>query len=229
MPCYLYTYVTDDANRQKIQEYVVVASKLFRRGSLILNLVAQSVCGPRLPGAADITVKVLRPRFSLDSPVMIPIREMVTTRLDGDPKSNPLKHAFLPERWPSKLEPRSSDVQTVLNGALSTVLPPVPTNWRAVMSVSGWDNAINRMMSKTCGNLKVHAVAQIKKAVRAYLGCAPMDPETPRWLLIDSCALGRPRPLVAHNDDWEMATELKRILAGVPVNGTEEWHVKRET
>ncbi len=54
MPCYLYTYVTDAAKRQKIQEYVVAASKLFRRGSLITNIVAQSTCGPRLPGAGDV-------------------------------------------------------------------------------------------------------------------------------------------------------------------------------
>ncbi len=169
---------------------------------------------------------VLRPRFSLDSPVMAPMRAMAA-KLEGDPESNLLKHAFLPERWPSKLQPRSGDVQSVLDGAFAAMLPPAPTDWRVVMPVSGWDNAINRMMSKTCGNLKVHAAAQLPKAVRAYLGCVPMDPETPRWLLIDTCALGRPRPLVAHNEDWAMATELRRILAGVPLNGTEEWHVKR--
>ena len=227
LPCYLYTYIVDDAWRQKIQQYVVAASKLFRRGSLILNLVAQSVCGPRLPGAADVTVTVLRPRFSLaaESAEMVPMRAMAA-KLEGAPESNILKHAFLPERWPSNKQPRCADVEAVLGGTFSAVLPPAPTEWLNVMTVSGWDNAINRMMSKTCGNLKVHATAQLPKAVRAYLGCAPMDIDTPRWLLID-CVLGRPRPLIAHNDDWTMATELRRVLAGVPAVWTEEWHSRR--
>lgn len=224
LPCYLYTYVADDFKRQNIQQYVVAASKLYRRGSLILNLVTQGICGPRLPGAADVSVSVLRPRFRLESSQMAPMRAMAA-KLDGPPESNLLKHAFLPERWPTKQQPRCTEVDAVIGGTFSAVLPPAP-DWLAVMKVSGWDNAINRMMSKACGNLKVHATAQLPKAVRAYLGCAPMDSETPRWLLID-CVLGRPRPLIAHDDDWAMATELRRILAGVPVNGTEEWHLRR--
>lgn len=228
LPCYLYTYVVDESLRQKIQQYVVTASKLYRRGSLILNLVAQSTCGPRLPGASDITVTVLRPRFTLDvnSNRMAPFRSMMT-KLEGDAKSNILKHAFLPERWPTTQQPRSPEVDAVISdGVFSSVLPPAPADWLEVMKVTGWDNAINRMMSKMCGNLKVHATAQLPKAVRAYLGCVPMNPVTPRWLLID-CALGRPRPLIADNADWDMTFELRRILAGVPVNGKEDWHLKR--
>jgi hypothetical protein len=227
LPCYLYTYVVQESMRQKIQQYVVAASKLFRRGTILLNLVAQGICGPRLPGAADVTVTVLRPRFTLavESSIMQPMRAMAAT-LEGAPESNLLKHAFLPERWPTKQQARSAYVDGVLCGPFSAVLPPAPADWLAVMKVTGWDNAINRMMSKLCGNLKVHATAQLPKAVRAYLGCVPMDPETPRWLLID-CTLGRPRPLVVHNDDWALSTELRRILVGVSVEGTQEWQVRR--
>ena len=66
LPCYLHPYVTEPARRTKLRQYAVTSSKLFRRGSLILNRVAMAVCGERLPGAGDCRVSVLRPRWSRD-------------------------------------------------------------------------------------------------------------------------------------------------------------------
>lgn len=229
--CYLNTYVTNPVHREQIERYVKVASRLVRRGSIILNLIAQTVCGARLPGAPDIWVSVLRPRFSDDpaSQTMEPFRAMAAM-LDGDPRSNPLKHAMLPERWPSQETPRCPSVEAIIQpGApLARVIPPAPADWTTIMSVSGWDNAINDMMVRLCANLKTHAAASLPKYVRQYLGCVPMDADTPRWLLIDT-TLGKPRPLTAHQDDWEMAMALRRILVGVSPQGTMEWERARMT
>ena len=109
---------------------------------------------------------------------------------------------------------------------MNGVLPAAPPDWRAIMAVSGWDNAINRMMSKFCGNVKVHATAGLIESVKRYLASAPLHEDTARWLLIDSVAR-RPRPIIAHNDDWHMAMELRRILAGVPDGCTEDWAYRR--
>ena len=81
------------------------------------------------------------------------------------------------------------------------------------MPCTGWDNAINRMMSKFCGNVKVHAMANLVRDVKAYLAVVPLSPDAPRWALID--AVTRPlRPLVVSHDDWDMAMDLRRILMG---------------
>ena len=44
MPCYLRTYITDARHLALIDKYVVAASKLWHRGTVILNLVAQELC-----------------------------------------------------------------------------------------------------------------------------------------------------------------------------------------
>ena len=187
IPCYLYTYVSDPAIRSQLEKYVVVASKLFRRGSIILNLIAMHHCGIRHPGASDsgrITVSVWRPLFRSTDPDLNGMRHLVSlleAREGQDTTSNTLKHAFLPERWSvQKMNERSatrdSNVQQILQSdSYKDILPPCPSDWRQVMSdhVSGWDNCINRMMTKYSGNIKVHAMSNIVKSVEDYLWAAP--------------------------------------------------------
>jgi hypothetical protein len=213
LPCYLKTYITDQKHVSAIERYVIAASKLYHRGSIILNLVAQRICGERLPGARDITVTVRRPRFSLQDGVD-GFRSFIDLIFGPDRvESSLLKHAFLPERWPSSTVPRCRQVDDVLE-AKSAVLPALPTDWRGVFNgyVSGWDNPINRMMTKFCGNLQVHATSALHRSVRDYMGVVPLDASTARWLLID--AIFRPmRPIIAHDDDWQMAMTIRSILA----------------
>ncbi|MEI6358212.1 MAG: hypothetical protein WCP53_14090, partial [Verrucomicrobiota bacterium] len=215
MPCYLHTYVTDPYHRSKIDQYVVAASKLYRRGSLIMNAIAQRLCGPRHPGATDCSVPVLRPRWQRATSVMDGMRAMVDLLepVNGNIESNPRKHAFLPERWPSAGTARCAEVVAAMTDLPLGPLPPVPDDWRGVMSVSGWDNSINRMMSKFCGNVKVHAMANLGAEVKRYLWVVPLAPDAPRALLQD--AILRPlRPLIASDDDWDMAMDLRQILMG---------------
>ena len=231
LPCYLHTYITQEQHRQAIDAYVVVASKLYRRGTLILNLVAQSICGARLPGASDVTVSVLRPRFD-EAHIYERFRSMALLLQppdDGTIEENPLKHAFLPERWPTSMCPLDPDVETILQQHPS--LPGVP-DWRSIMSGTGWDNAVNRMMSKFAANVKVHACARIAVAAKKYMSCVPLDPETSRWLLVD-CTVLKLRPIIAANDDWEMAMTVRRLLTG-ETNGEYsfrwvEWPVPEKT
>ena len=217
-PCYLFTYVTDTMKRSQIGKYVVAASKLYRRGSIILNRLAQTVCGARLPSATvrGITVPVRRPQFRRDEVVSSGMMAMVEllAPVEGNIERNTLKHAFLPERWPSSKEPRRPEVAAILtDGVFGPILPPVPSDWLSIMPVTGWDNVINRMMSKFCGNIKVHAMANLPAAVKKYLNVVPLSPEAPRSQLID--AVFRPLcPLVASDDDWQMALSLRSILMG---------------
>ena len=93
------------------------------------------------------------------------------------------------------------------------------------MPVSGWDNAINRMMTKFFGNVQVHAMANLPKAVRQYLDVVPLSPDAPRQLLSD--AVFRPlRPIEASDGDWAMAMDLRGILQG-PQDGTPVHAAKR--
>jgi hypothetical protein len=63
LPCYMYSFIKDADERSKLDRYVVHFSDAMRRGSIILNLVAQQTCGPRLQGAGDVSVAVWRPRY----------------------------------------------------------------------------------------------------------------------------------------------------------------------
>ena len=213
--------------RVKIQQYVVAASKLYRRGTLLLNLVAMRVCGRRHPGATDCSVPVWRPRWTREGALTAGTRALVAMFEDGGRiEGNTLKHAFLPERWPSDTVPVNAYVASELAGAdFGPLLPSASASWREIMPVSGWDNAINRMMTKFFGNVQVHAMANLPKAVRRYLDVVPLSPDAPRQLLSD--AVYRPlRPIEASNDDWAMAMDLRGILQG-PQDGTTAYAAER--
>ena len=233
IPCYLYTYVPDPAIRSQLEKYVVATSKLFRRGSIILNLIAMHHCGLRHPGASDsgkVTVPVLRPRFRSDDltdPILNGMRRLVSL-LDApegkDIRSNTLKHAFLPERWTvqkrnERSAIRDSNVQLILQSdSYKDILPPCPSDWRQVMSdhVSGWDNCINRMMTKYCGNVKVHAMSNIVKYVEEYLWAAPTEaPYTTMLDLVFKPNRLFPSPVVGVSDsDYAFAMDLRKSLLG---------------
>lgn len=218
LPCYLHTYVEQPERRAKLRDYAVVASKLFRRGSLILNRVAMAVCGPRLAGARDDSVSVLRPRWSRSGDwatgarAMAALLEPVGGRIEG----NTLKHAFLPERWPSATIGVNDAVAAAL--ASDPFLPTGIPSWRDLMSSTGWDNAVNRMMTKYFGNVKVHAKAQLGDATRRYMWNVPLHPDAPRELLTDAVFLPL-RPIVVSSSDWEMAMDLRGILQGIDDGG----------
>ena len=233
IPCYLYTYVSDPAIRSQLEKYVVATSKLFRRGSIILNLIAMHHCGLRHPGASDsgkATVSVLRPRFRSDDltdPILNGMRRIVSL-LDApegkDITSNTLKHAFLPERWTvqkrnERSAMRDSNVQLILQSdSYKDILPPCPPDWRQVMRdhVTGWDNCINRMMTKYCGNVKVHAMSNIVKYVEEYLWAAPT--EAPYMTMMDLVFKPNrlfPAPVEGVSDsDYSFAMDLRKSLLG---------------
>lgn len=231
VPCYLHTYVRHADHRRKLEEYVQVSSRLYRRGTIFLNLHAQRRCGPRLPGASDSSVSVWRPQYRVRE-VSDEIRTLLE-ELEPDgvrAESNTMKHAFLPERWPSRDVPRRQEIDELLRTATP---PPCPTNWLDVMSghVSGWDNAINRMMTRFIGNVKVHTTANLPREVRKYLWNVPLTTvlweeqeeasHVPRDVVTDA-VFSPLRPILASNEDWEMAMDLRAALMGPGANKVTE-------
>jgi len=214
IPCYLFTWVAEQERREKIQSYVATASRLYRRGTLILNIVSQRSCGSRLPGASDCSVPVWRPRWTRDAGPVVDIKRLVDRLEDSRIEGNVLKHAFLPERWPSAGVPRCEDVEAVLRDAdFGAILPPLPDDWKVVMKVTGWDNAVNRMMTKFYGNVKVHAMKGLAESAADFVKCVPLETPEARWLLAD--AVTRPLcPLIASDDDWAMVMDLRTVLMG---------------
>ena len=210
MPCYLYSLISDDEDRERIDKYVVTSSRAFERGSKILNVVAQRMIGSRLIGAkvSGFNVPIRRPRFEpgrdLDH-----VQDFVKLwKMTHGAEDLALKHAFMPEKW-------GDDALGHIRGAVAThrnVLPPEPEGWRTVMlrgNTVGWDNAINRMMTRFFGNVQVKSCKGYKKSVLSYMRIVPLigDCET-RNLLIDTL-INRPRPLVVTNDDYEMVMNLR--------------------
>ena len=213
IPCYLHTHVEDACRRQAIEDYVKVASRLYRRGTLIANIIAMNVLGSRAPGAGDILVPTMRPRFDdfLRSAVDLNTQAFVDLLSQDDPRAGHLKHVFLPERWPSKEVARWSRVQEVLDGPFRDSLPPEPS-WRSVMHPTGWDNAINRMATKFRGNLIVHARARLTEAIKAYIWVAPLREGTCATIL-QQVTVGPLRPLSeVHDDDWNMMMDIRECI-----------------
>ena len=209
-PCYLRSLVSGSADLLRIDRYVEASSLAERRGSMILNKLAQKMCGPRLLGArvTGYDVPVFRPRFE-DGPVIQSMLSFVDMWWDFDHgiEDSTLKHAFMPERWGTNAQQSILDIVA----EPESLLPPEPPGWRDIMiggKISNWDNAFNRMMTRYFGNVKVQAMKGVKDAIAAYFRVVPLNEPYVRGLLIDTI-LNRPRPLVADNDDYEMAMALR--------------------
>ncbi len=215
IPCYLYTHVKDQTVRDALDTYVVAASQAFTRGTYIANLIAQRVHGSRHPGADAVTVAVWRPRFdaSQAGAASADVDRLIHDLVVADPRSSTLKHVFLPERWPSADTALDARVADILRDH-GDVLPQAP-DWRAVMTPTGWDNAINRMATKYSANIQVHARAELMESFLAYLNVVPLHTDAPRDLLIDSVKR-LPRPLIAHVDDLTMVMTVREMLAPSP-------------
>jgi hypothetical protein len=135
-----------------------------------------TLCGPRHPSAGDTSVAVWRPRFT--SAVTDGLSDLVDYLAleNGDPRCGDMKHAFLPERWPTAdaadaayaadaadaarriRRQRCTRVDDALQSdwlvpnSLQRNLPG--PEWKSVMPASGWDNAVDRMATKYAGNIK---------------------------------------------------------------------------
>ena len=217
IPCYLFTHVEDPLKRHAIEEYVVAASQLYRRGTIIANLVAIQIAGgnPGNDGAPN-------PRFD---PVSCEFGDLADLLIGGkDIRNSAIKQAFLPERWPSDSVPRNLDIQAVLD-SYGNLIPRLP-DWLAVMKATGWDNAINRMAKKFLGNINVHTKKNLLTSVIAYMSTVTLHDEETRGVITDTVK-GRLRPLVIHDEDMEMVMNLRRIL-GVREDEV-TWYTPKET
>lgn len=230
LPCYLGTVVKCPVQRSTIDQYVVLASKLYRRGSILLNRIAMTLCGPRHPNAGDLDNVVFRPRYRTGE--LGAFDALVAYLSPQDARNAPLKHAFLPERWPLPDPDAETEGTTrcpLVDAASRSgwIIPhseefhlPCP-DWRAVMNPTGWDNALNRMATKYVGNVKVHARANLAKAVDAYLKVVPLYTPAARDAIRDVLCK-RLRPLAVHGEDWDMLVSL-RVALGAPTKAYLEY------
>ena len=85
IPCYLHTIVTNTLFRTKIEEFVLVASQLFTRGSFIMNFLALKTYG-------NVEVSDIIPRYRGSLNVSTPLFKLI------EENNLLLKQCFLPER-----------------------------------------------------------------------------------------------------------------------------------
>ena len=206
VPCYLFTHVQHSGQRDAIEKYVVAASQLFRRGTIIANLMAMGRVGS---SSDEDRLSSQRPRFTSD--VAVDIGDAMTDVVvgDSDVRNSVVKQVFLPERWPTATVPRDPEITAVLD-AYGDLVPRLP-DWTAVMGPAGWDNAINRMATKFAGNVKVHMKKNLLQSVCKYLDTASLHDAASRSSVID-VVQRRLRPLAIHDEDYEMAVLLRRAL-----------------
>jgi hypothetical protein len=201
-----------------LEAYVQAASRLYRRGSIIANLIAMSVVVASPPSSSsqqrDGEEEEMLPRFGLGEELAASatLRDFA---VPDDPKNSPLKQVFLPERWPTATVQRDARIEAVLRGRHAGRLPSLP-DWRYVSGPTGWDNAINRMASKYAGNINVHARAGAHGGVKKYLRRVQLEEGTPRELLLD-VILKRLRPLAIGDADFGMCMDIRTAL-GVPAD-----------
>jgi len=221
LPCYLFTHVTDPMWRRKVEDYVVVASKLFERGSTILNLVALHLFGSSIPGAKDLSVPVWRPRFcGQDADLFVDEyqKRFVSLLVDYESQNTTLKHAFLPEMWDSSV--REEMVSHVLEYEEDVL--DVVHGWSDVMRTTGWSNSINRMSSKFIGAIKVHVTKGLQKsAIQFFRTVRHVD--SIAWDSIPHAITGPLRPWIALDEDWDMLLEMRQCLGGGSLTSRESF------
>lgn len=204
IPCYLWSVVGHLSERQLrvIDDYVMEASRLFRRGSLILNLMAMDVLGDSIARDAP------RERFDASDAAL---RDVADLLLSQDPRGNAVKQAFFPERWTTEGLPVDARIARVM-ALHGDVLPPAPASWKDIMQASGWDNALNRMATKYAGNVKAALTLSLRdRAKRFAQTLAPWRQEGAAEVLGDTL-VGRLRPLAVHDEDFETLMTWRRIL-----------------
>ena len=198
--CYLHSIVDSSTKgleyRNAIEQYVLTASQLYTRGSIIANLVVDKILG-------NIQSNETVPKYSFN--ISDNVKD-VFKFIEG----STFKQCFLPERFPSSKTERNPIIENILQthqNDLNVLLP----DWKSVMCSSGWDNAINRMESKYFANIMNHVAVHLKDYLKMYFSKLQIDTETPRddifnWFI-------RPvRPLAVSNDDFEFIMNLREYL-----------------
>lgn len=209
IPCYLLSRLgaAPPAFLDSLERYVVVASELYRRQGLIANLIAQKLCGGRVPVPAGGAQKFSMPAAAASSAALRNFCD------PPDVRNSAFKQLFLPERWPTDGVPRDALISGVLED-FAAVLPPAP-DWRGVTSTTGWDNAINRAATKYHGNIQVQACVRMPERVRAYLRVVRVDEGTDRRVLEEvATRILRPMTCIS-SGDFKMAMHLRDVL-GAP-------------
>lgn len=221
IPCYLHTHVSNERLRRAIEEYVLAASMLFKRGSdivaLLVALTEDRVNQTSLTSSFDLFTN-LNP---LGAETAGKFEDIASFTMSADD----LKQCFLPERWPTEKMPRIPIVDRVLQSHgqhLAHLLP----DWKAIMMTSGWDNILNRMASKYIGTVKTMVQETFAKTCKAYLVTVltrlhafdfPTTDELEGFqnAILDSL-MRRPRPLAIHNDEFELITRIRHDCLGCP-------------
>ena len=202
--CYLYSIVNDKNVREKLENYVVAASQLYTRGSLITNIIAEDIYG-----------SIERHEDEEALPRYVPRDEQgeLSDLWEFVEDDDAFKQCFLPERWPSGQRPRGPLIASVLE-EFEPYLEYILPDWLSVMKTSGWDNAINRMYSKYHANIMNHMTVHLIRFVNAYIPRIQMDNGSTPELLVS--LFKKPRPFAVHNDDYAFVMSLRSIV-GVEV------------
>lgn len=210
---YLYSVITDEKMRSKIETYVLQASELYIRGTYIANLIAIDIFGP-------IQHVKLIPKYNFMTP---------HSNLYNLIENDQFKQCFLPERWPSRLQDRLEPIHQVLHGQHNELLVQMLPNWLDLMSTSGWDNAINRMYTKYRANIENHIIVHLPENIKKYIHQVQLHTDSTNEFLvdlnitrcrgIDTCnkylyqRFTRPvSPMTIHNDDFEFFMNLREFF-----------------
>lgn len=153
--------------RERLDEYVVAWSMLYRRGTLISNLAVD-----RVLGCVD------RPfrrswKCELTDESRTAHAEAVAAFVAASTAS---KQAFLPERWAAARTPLDARVASVAAEHAGDLAHLLPRDWLGITNgrVTGWDNALNKMSGTFSTNASVdvrfHAIRRAVAHASRNLG-----------------------------------------------------------
>ncbi len=204
IPCYLYTHIHDSGMRKKIEEYVLAYSMLYTRGTWLANLACMVFSeNVRLPTEfpnKDTAIKV--PSFLTNE--------------------NLIKQCFLPECW--LLKRKAVDIDSTIHRAYDLFkqrLSPLLPDYKAVMSSTGWGNALNHMGTSYLGNVKVKICTHLLRRLKTYvLYHHTTNPDTNRKSLWHAVRAPASPASEIHEDDYAWAMNVRTALG---VLDREKW------
>ena len=193
IPCYLWTHVTDETVRSKIESYVQAYSMLYTRGTYLANLAILSIPIP------DFNVNSF-PEGQIPIPTFLK-------------KYEDTKKCFYPERWMER-KTNTEDINPLIQETFQThrnVLDPLlPTEH--VLSNCGWDNALNHMGSMFLGNLKVQVIVPLKARIIKFITARSFSQGTTKTAVIN-LVLNQARPTTQVSiDDYEWIHTFRKFL-----------------
>eukprot|EP00210_Caulerpa_lentillifera_P004048 g3861.t1 len=174
--CYLWTVLTNQDFRDKLEEYVMAYSLLWTRAHYIINLWLYRMANIPLKRRQDIDFNDLKWKPREEGEVPRSSTTIYGKLFSTFRRYNPLLYqAFLYEKFPTYSTPLDEDIKQIMLEYGEDLLHLFPKEWENIMSKTGWDSAISFATTSMRTNILLYLRKSIVRCSKEYVKALQED------------------------------------------------------